>query len=88
MDDHIMVSGLSEMAWRVGTVIATPNAADQIPQAARTMDRSRRAQKLEEISQTIRRNSMDLFVLRSWFLYLYTDTGESVLPNLNRGGGL
>ena len=45
MDDHTMVVGLSEITWRVGTVVATPNSVDQIHQAARTMGQSRRERR-------------------------------------------
>ena len=58
MDDHILLGRLSYMMWRVGTVVAAPNFADQIHRAARTMDQVTRARKLEQISQTIRRDFM------------------------------
>ena len=58
MDGHITVGGLSEVTWRVGTVVGTINVADQIHQADRTMDQRRKAHKLEQISKMIRRSFM------------------------------
>ena len=63
---------------RAGTAVATPNFADQIHQADRTMHQNRRVQKLDEISQMVRRYSWILLVLRFCFPFLYMGTGEPV----------
>ena len=58
IDDHIMVGALSEMTWKVGTLIATPDVTAHIHAAANLRDADRRSTKINEISNMIRRNFM------------------------------
>ena len=58
IDDHIMAGASSEMTWKVGILIATPDVTAHIQAAANLGDADRRSTKINEISNMIRRNFM------------------------------